>query len=109
MDANQVSDTVSQLGAEQVALSIQQITGWVMKIIGALSGVIALLGTVVAYLFRSLITEQKKWSETQIIMQKETNQIINDNTQALDNLSDGIKSIPQQIETVLKLHLLEKK
>jgi hypothetical protein len=104
MDINNVVQSASE-----VALSIDQITGWILKIVGALSAVIICLATVVAFLFKMLIAEQKKWSETQLTMQKETNQVINDNTNALKSLSEGIKSIPDHIETVLKLHLIEKK
>lgn len=100
--------TITQQASE-VALSVEQITGWVLKIVGALAAVIMCLGGVVAYLFRTLISEQKKWSDTQLVMQKETNKVINDNTVALNSLTDGIRSIPDNIETVLKLHLLEKK
>lgn len=93
----------------EVSLSVAEITGWVIKIVGALAAVIMALGGVVAYLFKTLISEQKKWSETQLLMQKETNQVINDNTTALNGLSEGLKAIPEHIETVLKLHLLEKR
>lgn len=95
--------------ASEVALSIDQITGWIIKIVGALSAVIVALAGVVAYLFKSLISEQKKWSETQLAMQKETNQAINNNTAALGKISEGMESIPTQIEMVIKMHLLDKK
>lgn len=104
MDIAQVTQQASE-----VALSIDQITGWIIKMVGALSAVIVALAGVVAYLFKSLISEQKKWSETQLQMQKDTNQIINENTAALENLSEGIKGVPQQIELILKSHLLDKR
>jgi hypothetical protein len=104
MDIAQVTQQASE-----VALSIDQITGWIIKMVGALSAVIVALAGVVAYLFKSLISEQKKWSETQLQMQKDTNQIINENTTALENLSEGIKGVPQQIELILKSHLLDKR
>ncbi len=95
--------------AAEVALSIDQITGWVIKIIISMSGVIVTLAAVVGYLFKEFKADQKKWYETQLTIQKETNQVINDNTNALKGLSEGLKAIPDHIETVLKLHLMERK
>lgn len=104
MDVAQVTQQVSE-----VALSVEQITGWIIKIVGTLAAVIVALAGVVAYLFKSLISEQKKWSETQLAMQKETNQAINNNTAALGKISEGMENIPTQIEMVIKMHLLDKK
>jgi len=104
MDITQITQQASE-----VALSIDQITGWIIKIVGALSAVIVALAGVVAYLFKSLISEQKKWSESQLAMQKETNQAINNNTTALGKISEGMDNIPTQIEMIIKMHLLDKK